>query len=458
MQAKMTSVHLAAMSGFFFTRFSYDMAKAKAAKGKVAKETKVELVPVAKSGLEGLFGASTMDASMASLFSGGAGPVTREVRPRTAPVSTQETSGDEDEESGEEEASGEEEESGKDEETDELADQPAPRKSKKSNDEDDNLEDRYFGKLMGEAPEPATAQPTSEPPAEPAAEAAPARKVDLKETELSKAESTVFVGNVSAEVISNKPLYRQFKQLFAAHGPVQSIRFRLIAFGEALPRKVAFVQHKLHQLRDSVNAYVVFGAKEDLNKALALNGSLFAGHHLRVDHVAHPAKQETKRLVFVGNLDFEEREEPLWEYFGRCGEVEYVRVVRDAKTNVGKGFAYVQFKDLLGVNKALLLNDKQMDTGDKKRKLRITRCKKQKARELAPAAGALNPQQRTKLGRAKKILGKADRATAGVVEGMRATKKDRITGIKKGGRIKKPRHRERSIKFKNERKQIREGR
>jgi nucleolar protein 12 len=43
-------------------------------------------------------------------------------------------------------------------------------------------------------------------------------------------------------------------------------------------------------------------------------------------------------------LSFDAQEEELWLYFESCGEIENVRIVRDNKTNVGKGFAFVQFK------------------------------------------------------------------------------------------------------------------
>ena len=87
--------------------------------------------------------------------------------------------------------------------------------------------------------------------------------------------------------------------------------------------------------------------------------------HLRVDSVAHPAKQDHRRCVFVGNLGFVDDEssqqaeagsgkrskrrapadveEGLWREFGKVGKVENVRVIRDKATRVGKGFAYVQF-------------------------------------------------------------------------------------------------------------------
>jgi nucleolar protein 12 len=121
----------------------------------------------------------------------------------------------------------------------------------------------------------------------------------------------------------------------------------------------------------STNAYVVystaFAAREAAKK---LNGTMVLDRHLRVDGVAHPAKTDHRRCVFVGNLGFvddesmmdqggeNERkrskipsdvEEGLWRQFSKAGTVESVRVVRDEKTRVGKGFAYVQF--LVGLNR-----------------------------------------------------------------------------------------------------------
>lgn len=96
---------------------------------------------------------------------------------------------------------------------------------------------------------------------------------------------------------------------------------------------------------------------------------MFEDHHLRVDHVSHPAPKDNKRTIFVGNLDFEEKEETLWKYFNSKldQDVESVRIIRDSKTNLGKGFALVQFKDTLSVNKALLLNDKPLKLEPRKK-------------------------------------------------------------------------------------------
>lgn len=122
------------------------------------------------------------------------------------------------------------------------------------------------------------------------------------------------------------------------------MRFRSIAFSEQIPRKAAFITHKLHEKQQTLNAYIVFATSVAAREALKLNGHVILDRHIRVDSVAHPAPHDARRCVFVGNLDFEAQEESLWKHFAQSGEIESVRIVRDAKTNVGKGFAYVQFE------------------------------------------------------------------------------------------------------------------
>ena len=52
-------------------------------------------------------------------------------------------------------------------------------------------------------------------------------------------------------------------------------------------------------------------------------------------------------------LDVEE--EPLRNHFEDCGEIENVRLIRDRKTQLGKGFGYVLFK--VGFLAAILERD-----------------------------------------------------------------------------------------------------
>ncbi|EDO15810.1 hypothetical protein Kpol_1040p23 [Vanderwaltozyma polyspora DSM 70294] len=289
-----------------------------------------------------------------------------------------------------------------------------------------------------------------------------ATTLDLKEDELEKAKRTVFIGNVPNTVITSRNIYKQFKKLFSLIDEkkfsIETIRFRSISFDEALPRKVAFVQQKLHKSRNSINAYIVYKEKSSVNPICTkLNGTVFQKNHLRVDSVSNPAAHENKRSIFVGNMDFEQDEETLWSHFESCGEIEYVRIIRDSKTNLGKGFAYIQFKDLQSVNKALLLNDKKFDNTKTTRKLRVSRCKNIKKPSSSSATSnnkqKLNESQKTKIGRAKRILGKADRATAGekiTIEGLRAAKGQTASSHlkRKKERSKTGRVTKRSIAFK----------
>ncbi|CAD6644809.1 HN1_G0037280.mRNA.1.CDS.1 [Saccharomyces cerevisiae] len=430
------------------------------------------------SAIDNLFGnidEKKIESSVDKLFSSSCGPINKlEVKSKTRTVlpdsKKRERAAEDDQE--EKEAS---KPDVSDEQTEEVA-LPKVKKAKKSkrNDEDEDLEARYYAKLLNEEAEAEDNKPTvtkTDETSVPLTSAA--KKVDFKEDELEKAERTVFIGNILSTVITSKKVYKEFKKLFGTNPiaeteesgnekeeesskksdnnefAIESIRFRSISFDEALPRKVAFVQQKFHKSRDTINAYIVYKNKSAVRKICSnLNAVVFQDHHLRVDSVAHPAPHDKKRSIFVGNLDFEEIEESLWKHFEPCGDIEYVRIIRDSKTNMGKGFAYVQFKDLQSVNKALLLNEKPMksqkqeDENTKKptkkaRKLRVSRCKNMKKGTTIGTGldrNGLTDSQRTRAGRAKKILGKADRATLGqeiTIEGLRAKKGEGSTHLKK---------------------------
>lgn len=462
------------------------------------------------SSFSSLFGEAKIDKDLDSLLSGSAGPVTKhDLKPRTVveiPVRKNEQVQDESPVESLPEAENDEQKA--------KEARKEKKKKRKLQEENAGLESEYFSQILkeeeaegekkkkkkkkeeeeekeeekGEKSEKKSAEESEddgssssdeEEEAKPAKKTSSAKSIDLKEEELNKAEKTVFVGNVSNNVVTSKQTYKQFKKLFNSIGKVSSIRFRSIAFDDAVPRKVAFAKKSLHSTRDTINAYVVFAEKEpSLKAASRLNATVFDHHHIRVDHVAHPAPKDNKKTVFVGNLDFEEQEERLWRYFNSKtdNDVEAVRIVRDAKTNLGKGFALIQFKDTLSVDKALLLHEKPMEIeGDDKkkgRKLRILRAKAyakpsilspnhvDNARKQKKPRSPLTDDQKTKLGRAKALLGKADRNTAGklVIEGSRAAPGQRIAGIKglksAKGKVKKPRVTDRSTRFKKDRENI----
>lgn len=350
--------------------------------------------------------------------------------------------------------------------------------------------------------------------------------------ELEKASRTVFLANVSTAAITSKTSRKILLAHLASHIPalaastpphkVESLRFRSTAFSTNVPKKAAFANKSLMDTTTkSTNAYAVYSTKLAAREAARqLNGSVVLGRHLRVDEVAHPAKIDHRRCVFVGNLGFVDDasqmnamkdpeqskkpkktqpgdvEEGLWQQFGKAGTVESVRVVRDAKTRVGKGFAYVQFTDQNGVEAALLYNEKKFPPL-LPRKLRVVRAKYPKNTASAsqnpafasrrglppvrhgakrPAATGGNAVEQSLHGRVGKLLGRAGaanmrtsgtekphvKAAAGTVfkkksirapesfvfEGHRASSTQGNSGLKLGGSGKKKggRPRDRSAK------------
>lgn len=186
-----------------------------------------------------------------------------------------------------------------------------------------------------------------------------------------------------------------------------------------MDRKSAFIARKLHSSRDVLNAYIVFSTKEAADKACKLNGVVFMDKHLRVDGASNDKQHDRKRSVFLGGLPFDTEEEELWEFFKDCGDIESVRAVRDSKTNVGKGFGYVQFLDRDCVDAALALTDKKFRN---KTKIRIQRCKipvSEGGTRDVKKKGKKNSQNRKPSGKSGKLIPSPKR-----LEGTRATKDD----------------------------------
>lgn len=185
---------------------------------------------------------------------------------------------------------------------------------------------------------------------------------------------TLFVGNLPIAVCKDKKLQRALKKKFAAHGKLVSIRFRSIGFAKAMPRKVAYATQQFHEDRDSVNAYVVMESEEEAKLAASKeNATVFEGKHIRVDVAAADRRNDTKKSVFIGNLSLNIKDEAVWDFFSTCGPITNVRIVRDKKTTLGKGFGYVSFADKAAIELALQLAG--TDCGG--RPIRIAKCMKE---------------------------------------------------------------------------------
>lgn len=279
----------------------------------------------------------------------------------------------------------------------EIAEEKEPRRERKRKRKDDNedLEAKYLAELTKDDPkEPrgkrqkAEAETDADAEADEAEEeqgddAQPTHESLSKESkdgdlDIEKANRTVFLSNVSIDTISSKSAKKTLiTHLSSALDPndtpaqkFESIRFRSVAFSTgAMPKRAAYITKSLMgATTKSANAYAVFSTPAAARLVAAkMNGTVVLGRHIRVDSVAHPSPTDHRRCVFVGNLGFvddetvintnadgetvekkrtkvpADAEEGLWQTFSKAGKVENVRVVRDPKTRVGKGFAYVQF-------------------------------------------------------------------------------------------------------------------
>ncbi|KAF3812221.1 Nucleolar protein 12 [Colletotrichum gloeosporioides] len=378
-----------------------------------------------------------------------------------------------------EEGSDNDAEAGAESEEEEASETNAkPKKERKRKRDEDDIEGKYLSKLAQaeEKETPAEKRSKKEDKDEGAASeeeeesdsevpvheslAAEGKNKD-KNDEIDKANRTVFLSNVASEAVSNKAAKRTLEAHLTSvldkdatpAQKIESIRFRSVAFsGGALPKRAAYITKAVMQeTTKSANAYVVFSTPAAARKVVSeLNGTVVLERHLRVDSVAHPSPTDHRRCVFVGNLGFVDDEtittvdeagetvqkkrtkvpadieEGLWRTFGKqAGKVENVRVIRDPKTRVGKGFAYVQFYDANHVEAALLLDGKKYPPmlprimrvarakAPHKTALAMERSSKARVQAARGAPGStsykakITPEQQSMAGRASRLLGRA---------------------------------------------------
>lgn len=186
-----------------------------------------------------------------------------------------------------------------------------------------------------------------------------ARRVHIKNNtrkhidDPEKNSRTVFVGNVP--LVHSKKLHK----FFSKYGVVESVRLRCAPLDDPrVSKKVAVIKNKFHPQRSSINAFVVFKTSDNAKSALEANGTVFHDHHLRVDlaKTVDRKQVDSRKSIFVGNLNFAAEEEDLWKLFAECGPIESVRIVRDRITSVSKGIAYVNFQTADAAELALHLD------------------------------------------------------------------------------------------------------
>ncbi|XP_052766958.1 uncharacterized protein LOC128207837 [Mya arenaria] len=208
-------------------------------------------------------------------------------------------------------------------------------------------------------------------------------------------DRTVFVGNLALNT-SKKTLEKAFKDC----GEIESIRYRCVPVNDpSVPKKVIAIKKDFHPERHNCVGFICFKTNEAAEKALELNGHELKGLHIRVDWASKDKEKDVKKSVFVGNLPFDVEEEAVRNHFEDCGKITNVRLIRDKKTCIGKGFGYVTFEDKDGVGFAMKLSGQKL----KGRELRVMACsssagheKKHKQVKLAQSPGLKEKKQKTK--------------------------------------------------------------
>ena len=245
--------------------------------------------------------------------------------------------------------------------------------------------------------------------------------------------STIFVGGVPLAEDGRLINPKTIKIFFRDCGEIESVRLRSLPVeNPVLPKKAAIAMGKIDGRRETCNAYVVFKSKESVLAALKKDGAAFGdeGHRIRVDEAKPPGEggrvHKVRLSVFVGNVPFHAEEEQLRQHFEKCGTITNVRIVRDPKTLLGKGFAYVTFTDCDAVSDAMELNGSKL----LKREIRVTRCKgKPTPAQLGGAGGAGS----------KTAAGKGIKNRMGAEFRRRKQRLDKRTGQQEGGENKAPR-------------------
>ncbi|XP_050674899.1 uncharacterized protein LOC126972292 [Leptidea sinapis] len=191
-----------------------------------------------------------------------------------------------------------------------------------------------------------------------------------KEVSQDEIKRTLFVGNVP---FSNK-CKKEIKKIFNKFGDIETVRIRTVPVKDARTTpKLAVIKNELHPDRQTVNVYIKYRHADSVDKALSANNTVLNEHHLRVFRSdTSGAAHDPKRSIFVGNIPFAMEDEALWALFKRCGEIQSVRIIRDRKTNAGKGFGYVNFASKDGVELALAMTEEDLTI--KNRIIRVKRC------------------------------------------------------------------------------------
>ena len=109
------------------------------------------------------------------------------------------------------------------------------------------------------------------------------------------------------------------------------------------------------EVKDEVKDVVKDEPQNQANMSISEQGSnrLEGYGHGNVKKEGGPTVHEDDRKLFVGALPQDAKDADIKEYFESYGEIENVNLKMDAMTGRSRGFAFVIFKTVEGIDAAL---------------------------------------------------------------------------------------------------------
>ena len=91
------------------------------------------------------------------------------------------------------------------------------------------------------------------------------------------------------------------------------------------------------------------------------------------------------KKIYVGNLPYSVNEDDLKSFFGDCGNVEEVSLIKDRATGRLKGFGFVEFESKDGADAALEKNGEKLQ--DRELKISIAKERTSSDRDRGGSRG-----------------------------------------------------------------------
>jgi len=134
----------------------------------------------------------------------------------------------------------------------------------------------------------------------------------------------------------------QIEEIFAMCGTVEKV----------------FIMRDPTTFRSQGYGFVTFADKDGVEAAMKINGQEVGGRPMKVNNCSRSKPGQEGNRLFVKNIPLEATEDEVKKVFAHCGSVSNFFFIRDHETRKPRGFGFLDFESLEGVNKALEMDGK----------------------------------------------------------------------------------------------------